>query len=226
MNSQSKLIQIRSRKLGVLIFDSRQASRRSVEECAKAVGVSPEEFATFESGSGSPSMPQIEMLAVYLNVPLEHFWGNQSLSKNIPEQPTNEKYRILMLRNRVIGASLRLNRDKSGLSLEDLSTKMGILAEELKQYEVGETAVPLPQLERLADILNIPIPSFYDQHGPISKWRTQQGDSRKFTDLSPELQQFVNKPVNHPYLEIAMRLSEMPVDKLRALAESLLDITY
>jgi transcriptional regulator with XRE-family HTH domain len=226
MNSQSKLIQIRSRKLGVLIFDSRQASRRTVEECADAVGVTPEEFAAFESGNRSPSMPQIEMLAIFLNVPLDHFWGQESLSKNLPEQPANEKYRILMLRNRVIGASLRLNRDRSGLSLEDLSAKLGIPSEELKQYEVGETAVPLPQLERLADVLNIPIPSFYDQHGPISKWRSLQGDSRKFTDLSPELQQFVNKPVNQPYLEIAKRLSEMPVDKLRALAESLLDITY
>ena len=54
----------------------------------------------------------------------------------------------------------------------------------------------------------------------------QQVDSRKGSDLTPEMQQFVEKPVNQPYLEIAMRLSELPVDKLRTLAESLLEITY
>jgi transcriptional regulator with XRE-family HTH domain len=188
--------------------------------------VTPQEFSTFESGSVSPSLPQIEMLAVYLNVPLEHFWGHQSLTKNIPDQPASEKKRIFTLRNRVIGASLRLNRDKMGLSMDELSAKIGIPVEELKQYEMGETAIPIPELERLADILDIPIPSFYDQHGPISKWRMQQGDSRKLPDLSPELEQFVNKPVNQPYLEIAMRLSEMPVNKLRTLAESLLEITF
>jgi len=226
MNNQSKLIQIRSRKLGVLIYDSRQSAHRSVEECAEAVGVTPPEFSTFESGSVSPSLPQIEMLAVYLHVPLEHFWGHQSLTKNIPDQPPSEKYRIFLLRNRVIGASLRLNREKMGLSLDNLSAKMGTATEELKQYEMGETAIPLPELERLADILDIPIPNFYDQHGPISRLRMQQVDSRKGSDLTPEMQQFVEKPVNQPYLEIAMRLSELPVDKLRTLAESLLEITY
>jgi hypothetical protein len=33
-------------------------------------------------------------------------------------------------------------------------------------------------------------------------------------------------PVNRPYLELAMKLSSMSRDKLRAVAEDLLDITY
>jgi transcriptional regulator with XRE-family HTH domain len=226
MSSQSKLIQIRSRKLGVLIFDSRQAAHRSVEECAQAIGISADAFAGFESGNSSPSLPQLEMLAVYLSVPLEHYWGNQSLTKAFPEQPVTEKSRILQLRNRVIGASLRLNREKLGLSLEDLSAKTDTPSDDLKRFEMGETAVPLPKLERLAEILDIPIVNLYDQHGPISKMRGQPAPEQKMNDLPAELQTFINKPVNRPYLDIALKLSEMPVDKLRILAESLLDITF
>jgi hypothetical protein len=43
--------------------------------------------------------------------------------------------------------------------------------------------------------------------------------------MPSELQSFVVKPINQPYLELAQRLSEMSVEKLRAVAEGLLEIT-
>jgi hypothetical protein len=48
---------------------------------------------------------------------------------------------------------------------------------------------------------------------------------QNFAELSPELQDFLSKPINRPYLELAQRLSEMDVEKLRAVAEGLLEIT-
>jgi len=45
-------------------------------------------------------------------------------------------------------------------------------------------------------------------------------------ELPLELRQFVAKPVNRPYLELAMKLSNMSRDKLRSVAEDLLDITF
>jgi hypothetical protein len=49
---------------------------------------------------------------------------------------------------------------------------------------------------------------------------------QEFSELPSELQQFVCKPINRPYLELAMRLSDLPVDRLRTVAEGLLEITY
>jgi len=37
---------------------------------------------------------------------------------------------------------------------------------------------------------------------------------------------FISKPVNLPYLELAMRLSDLSAEKLRGVAEGLLEITY
>jgi hypothetical protein len=40
-----------------------------------------------------------------------------------------------------------------------------------------------------------------------------------------ELRQFVAQPVNRPYLELARKLSHMSTEKLRSVAEDLLEIT-
>ena len=64
------------------------------------------------------------------------------------------------------------------------------------------------------------------QHGRIGEWRTERELNEKFAQLPTKMKDFVSKPVNRPYLELAMRLSELSVEKLRTVAESLLEITY
>ena len=226
MNSQPQMIQIRNRKLGVLIYDGRIAKRRKIEECAEAIGATIEEFQSFEAGSAAPSLPQIELLSVFLDVPLDHFWGRQSISTALPAQRPEEKDPILALRNRVIGASLRLARSNKNISIADLALKTGLAEDALQLYETGNAPVPLSVLEVLSTALDHPLPGFFDLHGPIGKWRNQQDAAQKFLQLPPELQQFIVKPVNQPYLEIALKLSDLPVDRLRILAESLLEITF
>jgi transcriptional regulator with XRE-family HTH domain len=226
MNNQRQILQIRNKKLGLLIFDARKASRRSAEECAEAVGVTPAQFQEFERGTTAPSLPQIELLSLFLNVPLDHFWGRRSLSETGAPEQLQEKDRLVMLRNRVIGTNLRLARNNANHSYKEVTEKTGIPEEKMKRYEMGEAAVPLPELELLSTALDIPVEQFYDQHGPIGKWRSQQSNYQKFAELPPDIQQFISKPVNRPYLELAMRLSELSAEKLRAVAEVLLEITY
>jgi transcriptional regulator with XRE-family HTH domain len=226
MSNPRQLLQIRNKKLGLLIFDARKATRRSVEECADAVGVTREVFEQFERGILSPSLPQLELLALFLNVPIEHFWGRRAISQAGAVEGFQEKERMLLLRNRVIGTNLRLARNNVGLTAADLAEKTGIPEAQIRRYELGEIAAPVPELEALSAALDMPVERFYDEHGPIGRWRAQQGSTQKFLELPPEIQQFVCKPVNRPYLELAMRLSDMSAEKLRAVAEVLLEITY
>ena len=44
MSNQRQILQIRNKKLGLLIFDARKATRRGSEECAQAIGVTPEQL--------------------------------------------------------------------------------------------------------------------------------------------------------------------------------------
>jgi len=95
----------------------------------------------------------------------------------------------------------------------------------LKSYEKGKFAVPLPELEALLDIYDLELEEFLSDKGPIARWAREQEAVKGFVELPPELQAFVAKPINRPYLEIARNLSEMSVEELRGVAESLLEIT-
>ena len=226
MNNKRQVIQIRRRKLAALILDSRLAARRSAEECAEALGISAQEYQSLETGSLSPTLPQLEILALYLDMPMDHFWGKQSAQRPGVPEPIREQARTLALRNRLIGASIRLGRTNVGLSPQDLAEKTGLSEETLNKYELGEIPVPLPELEIIAAALDTPVEQYFDKKGPIGHQRVQQELIQQFISLPPELQEFVTRPVNLPYLELAVRLSHLDVQKLRSVAESLLEITF
>lgn len=225
MDNRPIAIAIRSKKLGVLIQSARQASDYTPEECAEAIGVTTQQLEAFETGELSPSLPEMEALAFHLKVPLDYFWGREVVDVTQGEPKVYEKDRLMRLRNRVIGASLRQARLQSGLTSLELASSIDVSEETLNSYELGEEAIPLPELEILANSVNRTIKDFQDNRGPIGTWIKQQRAMQHFADLSPELQDFISKPINRPYLEISQRLSEMSVDKLRAVAEGLLEIT-
>lgn len=218
-------ISIRSKKLGVLIRDARLSHNKTVNDCAAAIGVSPEKFEDYELGEQSPSLPEVELLAYYLNMPFEHFWGATALSEGEDAPNKIDPKQLVGLRHRMIGVQIRKTRSGANLTLENVADRAGITAEILEAYEMGEKPIPLPVLEALVVSLNVSIREYQDHHSQIGQWFIQQRAVKDFLDLPPEAQAFVCKPVNRPYLELAQRLSEMSVDRLRTVAEVLLEIT-
>ncbi|MBN2148495.1 MAG: transcriptional regulator [Anaerolineales bacterium] len=220
------MITIRGKRLGVLIRDARLVSSKSLEDCAHAMGISVARLKEYEYGDSSPSLPELELLAYYLKIPLEHFWGKELLSDGGDgKEPDIDPQQITSLRQRYIGALLRKIRTDAGIELADLAEKSGISAEELDACELGDQPLPIPLLEVLVSGLGTSMREFEDRHGLVGSWSMQQRALRDFADLPLELQSFVCKPINRPYLELAQRLSEMSVEKLRSVAEGLLEIT-
>lgn len=224
MDTKSQ-ITIRTKKLGVLIRDARLTARRSVQECAEALGIRKSIFRAYEEGLRAPSLPELETLVFYLDLPMEHFWGKQTKSET-PERHTKlDLSKLLPLRQRKIGALLRQQRMKASVSIRNLTHETGIASSRIKAFELGEKPIPLPELEILIRTLGGRIESFFDRHGPIGQWIISEDAVKQFLELPIELREFVAMPVNRPYLELAMKLSNMSKDKLRSVAEDLLDIT-
>jgi len=215
----------RAKKLGVRILTARELFHKSPEECAAVMGTSLETYLQFEGGEQSPSLPQLELLAYYLEISLDYFWDYASPDKDAQKFEQPGLSARLNLRNRVVGALLRKRRMDRGLSSAVLAEKAGISVEQLAAYESGRAAIPMPALELLSEALAWTVSAFEDDHGPVGAFFIQMRSTRDFQDLSPDLQRFVVQPVNRPYLELAKRLSEMDVDKLRGVAEGLLEIT-
>jgi transcriptional regulator with XRE-family HTH domain len=156
---------------------------------------------------------------------MDHFWGKQTKSES-PGRITNlDLSKILPLRQRKIGALLRQERMKASVSIRNLSHETGIAASRIKAFELGEKPIPLPELEILVRTLGGRVESFFDRHGPVGQWMLSEDTVKQFLEMPIELREFVAMPVNRPYLQLAMKLSSMSRDKLRSVAEDLLDIT-
>jgi transcriptional regulator with XRE-family HTH domain len=224
MDTKSQ-ITIRTKKLGVLIRDARLAARRTVHECAEAIGVRKNVFREYEEGLRSPSLPELEILVYYLDLPMDHFWGSQSRSESVSRNEKLDLLKLLAIRQRKIGALLRQERMKSSISIRNLANETGIASSRIKAYELGERAIPLSELEVLVRALGGRIESFFDRHGPVGQWMIGEEAVQQFLEMPVEMRQFVTMPVNRPYLQLAMKLSNMSRDKLRSVAEDLLDIT-
>ncbi len=226
MSTNQQITQVRTRKIGLLIHDARIARNRPVELCAKAMNLSVDEFQRVENGQAAPTLPQLELLAFYLDVQLEQFWGNQTLSTQASAEPVEQPAQYTGLRQKIIAARLRLARSNLNLSLQEISKKTSLNQDQIQKYEMGEIPIPLPELEILANTLQIRMEELYDQRGPIGQWRQEQLAIQRFLELPEDVRDFMCKPVNLPYLQLAMRLSDLSVEKLRSVAEGLLEITY
>ncbi len=219
-------ISIRSKTLGVLIQDARLSARMKVRECAEALGTSDGTFRSYEKGTKSPSLPELEVLAFFLDLPLNHFWGKEAISDNAPATAPLDLPRLVGLRQRMIGALLRQERTTASISMKSLAQQSGISTSRLKSYEMGERPIPVPELETMLSVLGGHIETFLDKNGPIGQWLKRQKAIEDFLEMPLELQEFVCQPVNRPYIELALNLSDLSANKLRSVAEGILDITF
>lgn len=212
----------RARMLGELIRGARTHARRSVEECAEVLGMSAEDFEKAETGEHPLSLPDLEALAIFLEVPMGYFWGSEPLS----QEPEVDYDNFMALRHRIIGALLSQLRLRERRSEQELADELGVDVERIQAYEMGQIPVPYLHLEQLSRYLNASIRYFLDdQRGPLRRHEDEQRLQKQFNQLSPEMQSFLCNPVNVSYLRTAKRLSEMDVAKLRQVAENILEIT-
>jgi len=213
----------RARILGVLIRDARRHAGRTVDECARVVNLTPEQFGEAELGRRIVSLPELEILALYLDVPMAHFWGSHTLS----EGQERDYGDLLALRHRIVGGLLKQARLDAGRSQEEVAQQIGEDSAMVQSYEMGRMEIPFLHLEEMGRYLGVSVDYFLDEkRGPLGQHETQQETSRRFQELPPEVREFVSRPVNIGYLETAMRLSKMDAEQLRSIAAGILEITY
>jgi len=215
-------VSLRAKKLGVLIYNSRIVATRTVDECATFLGITVQQFKSYEKGICSPSLPELEALAFFLDFPIDHYWGNQIKPEGIMAGfQSSEKIRQ-ELRDRIIATKLRLARKNADISVKQLAKASSIPASHIKSYEMAKQPIPLPELEILGIILELPIEVFLDNIGRIMLWRNEKGIYQKFSKLPASIQTFITDPENERYLEISLQLSKLPEDILLEVTEKLL----
>ncbi len=215
---------IRAKMIGVLLLDARVKAGRTTDDCANLLHVSAEQIARWEYGDEAPSLPQLELLAFYLDVPISHFWGVDTLQAT-SDDLVSAQSEYLSLRDRMIGALLRIAREDSELSIEALSEQTHISPDQITRYESGEVALPMHELTVLSNALKKNINYFLESGSHLGDWLAMREEWKHFTKLPTDVRKFAANPLNIGFLEIAILFSQMPADKLRRVGESVLNIS-
>ncbi len=223
---EAQQLTLKRKIIGVKIRHARTRAGLNLKEVGQAMGMSAETVAAIEYGQRDVSLPQLEVFALIFNVPVVYFWSEEAIPEpnlNFPAQPA------MVLRQRIIGVLLRQARTKAGRTQEELAKTLDVPASRIAGYEFGQTEIPLPELETLATVLNVPLTYFLDQglkpngaNGQV----TSLDDIANYTHLPRTVKDFISNPANLLYINIAIKLSELSADTLRALAEGLLEVTY
>lgn len=215
---------LRAKMIGVLLRDARISAARTIDDCARLLHVTPQQIESWEFGDESPSLPQLELLAYYLDVPISHFWGMQTSSINRAESEHIQP-EYITLRNHMVGALLRQAREEAQLTLEHVSQQVHVDVSTLNAYELGEYPVPMPILLTLSDMYRKPVTYFLETSGQIGELLALREAWKHFMQLPEDVRAFAANPLNIGFIHIAVLLSQMPADRLRQVGASILDIT-
>jgi len=224
MEEQERLA-IRRKILGLALRQAREEAGRTIRDCAALLGIPPARYRDYEAGRRDPTLPELEALAWFFQRPLAAL-----LEPDRPAAPAGDGVaeaipELLALRHRVIGLILRQARERAGKSLREVAAFLGCTPRRVRAYESGERPIPLVELERLSAYLGLSLADFYDADSPVGQSVLLLDQIERFRLLPPEVRAFVTAPVNLPYLRLAMRLADLPADRLRHIAEDLLEIT-
>jgi transcriptional regulator with XRE-family HTH domain len=215
---------LRARMLGVLIRDARLSSARTIDDCARLLRVDPAVIEAWEYGDDVPSLPQLELLAYYLDVPISHFWGQDTLESEKGSK-TDSQTEYMQLRNRMIGALLRQAREERQISIADVAEAAHLSTEVLEHYEAGLLPIPMHELAVLSTIVQKNMQYFMEGESFIGLLLRVREEWKQFLSLDAETRQFAANPLNLGFLKIAMMFGKMPAEELRQIAAGILEIS-
>jgi transcriptional regulator with XRE-family HTH domain len=223
----SQAISIRNRIIGVLVKRARLGVNKSLRECAEFLGCSPSMFSQYEQGKKGLSLPELEALAYFLEVPATCLWDEEQAPSNAAQQEPPPIEQLLLLRRKMLAVQFRQCRQETGLSQRALGELMGCSAYTVSSYEHGKRDIPLAQLELAAEQCGWKLADLLDEETiPLSPAQRERQALGYLDEMPPEVRDFVLNPTHALYLRVAMLLSALKADSLRQIAETILDITY
>jgi transcriptional regulator with XRE-family HTH domain len=216
----------RAEQIGQRLNKLRELKRLRVGEVATVLGITSNRYKAYESGGQNPSLPELEVLANLLSAPISMLISHDEQPDPTPKMDVVQAQKFMQLRQRIIATRLKKALDDADIPRKEIASALGITPKELAAYLAGRKPIPLAILEILCRVAAIAMQTLFGTHGLVGQQLSQSERVAGFKQLPTELQDFIAQPINRPYVDLANRLSNLPVDKLRSIAEGLLDITF
>lgn len=191
------------------------------KDCAKALGVSKETYRRYEDGSKPLSLPELELLGLFLGVtPVSLIDHNQSYEEISKLFQKDIRPHFLILRRKMIGALISASRKSKALSVEDLQQTTQINADNLYAYEKGNTPIPLADLFLICDYLDIPLKALFE-----SNWAAENNQSLPIqeSDLYQVLPNDEKKPEEDDFMSLLEALQRLSKSDQAEIAKLILE---
>ncbi len=214
---ESDTVVLQRKIIGVLIRAARERAHHTVNQVAQRLGITPARVRQYERGTRDISLPELEILAHYLQTPYSFFFDKQPpVEEEIPQPPTEAEMRT---RRALIGAKLKQARLAEGKSKEECAEVIGRTASTIGRYERGLGDIPINELDLLAHFLRVNLYYFVEKKQADASGML---DLDKITRLPKEVRTFVTDPANLTFIRMAMKFADLPTDRLKELGEILL----
>lgn len=216
--TESQSLVLQRKIIGVLVRAAREKAHRSTAEAAQRLGVTPVRLRQYESGARDISLPELEILALYFQIPLSFFLnGTSEIEEPVPAPPTEAEMRT---RRSLIAAKLKQARLAAGKTKQECAQVIKRTAAMFNRYEKGAVDIPITELETLAQFLSVNL--YYFVEKGVESGGGDVLDLDRLARLPKEVRVFILDPGNLPYLRMAMKLHALPADELKELGEILL----
>jgi len=197
--------------IGILIRAARGQNGVSLKACATVIGQTPNALRRIEAGEDDISIPNLQILAQFLKIPIEHFFNNQvTLTEGGDSPPHLSQHADQQAR---VGTRLRKARRSAGLNQTDLAALLGCSTRIISQYEQGKRPLAASHVARLIEVLDLRL----HQLLPDRMYEFQQ----VLEEMPEEVRQFFLNLDNLPYLQVAMQLRQIATADMRKLITAL-----
>jgi transcriptional regulator with XRE-family HTH domain len=203
---------------------TRKIKGHSKQDCAMILGVSKDTYHSIETGKTALTLPQIELLSIFLGIKLSTLFEVEP-----PQHPQatvlNDDVRphYLVLRNKMIRAMLSIELENQSLTLEKIAKDINIPLNVLQRYDSGEEPVPMDDLLKISDYLGISLDALYE---PIALNDKQRETSSVKTGWQPEFaaEETQKAPiVDDPYVDLLKAFQKIPTVDQAHIAKTILD---
>lgn len=194
---------LRAKIVGVLLRKARLAAGCAPEDCADFLHITPEQFAAWETGEATPSLPELELLSCFL--------------QGAPAPDRHSDYQLL--RQRIIGVLLQKARLNAGADV----ARTIVQPDRLRAYELGERSAPMTDLSALAQVLGLELSAFLEATKTTMPYSTPSAaqpsgsSAAAGTDFAADRQ-------NAAFIRLAMAFRHIRADDLHRIADALLAI--
>ncbi len=201
----------------------RKTLQRSVHDCAGILGISEAKYLAFEQGKGFLSLPELELLSLYLNIPLQELFESNvqtNATHHLLQQDIRRQYK--RLREKMIQTKLILARQTKGLSLDDLARDTDIPRDTLQAYELGQKTIPLNDLKLICQALACSIEEFFPEEGTLLTEPNGNGHRGQWQPEYPK-DGSTSAGEEDPYQQLLAALKQIPEEDQVKIAKQLLD---